>query len=372
VKHGVAPNVLWSQVQSTAPWLTGLPGAETACAWLADHEAAAASQATAEPDAYTRMLLAAHWATVATFVPTDVDARIRHHVWQSVTSVDALERLCGLVDEVARWPATVVSERAVDLGLGPMSGHDGEWLGVRAGALLRADELGADGHVARLSAAIDEELERERQTLERAWRTGDARSALSAITIVAHNLGDLSRVVSLWPRRPSLAAARERLTRLGHPDGATRVPSFVAAGEINKRLMATENHRFLALRKPRALRRSRELLLPIGPWFDAWGARIATCDELDARDRGDIMGALLHLHARAPRQAGCLRGLAGLHQATAGGLSSIAEFAPARLRKEIGRGAVRDAIDLPRERFEEPFSRRFEAVAGPFASSFEG
>ena len=189
---------------------------------------------------------------------------------------------------------------------------------------------------------------------------------------MAHNLGDLSRVVSLWPRRPSLAAARERLTRLGHADGATRVPSFVAAGEINKRLMAAENHRFLALRKPRALRRARELLLPIGPWFDAWGARIATCERLDPRDRGDIMGALLHLHARAPRQAGCLRALAGLHQATAGGLASIAEFAPARLRKEIGRGAVRDAIDLPRERFEEPFARRFEAVAAPFAASFEG
>ena len=55
------------------------------------------------------------------------------------------------------------------------------------------------------------------------------------------------------------------------------------AGALNKDVMATENHRFLALRKPRALRASRELLLPIGPFFESWGRTVARA--LDEKDR---------------------------------------------------------------------------------------
>lgn len=368
MKPGIAPVVLAEQVRATAPWLSEIEGAEGAVRYLADLEAAEASRTSGPPRAYVAMLLSAHWATVATFVPTDVDARIRHHVWQGTTDQETLDRLVALVDEVTAWPSTLVSARTVDTGLGPMSGHDGEWFSVRAGALARAHELGAADTAAKIDAQIEAELAREEETVRRALRGDDAVTALSACTIVAHNLGDLSRVVDLWPRAPGLAEPRERFRRLGHEDAARDVPVLRAAGELNKRLMARENHRFLALRKPRGLRRARALLLPIGPWFEAWGERVATHPALEPRDVGEVVGALMHQHQRAPGEAGCLRALAGIHQATAGGLPAVAEHVPARLRKELGRGAVRDAIDVPRERFAEQIARRFEGARASVAA----
>ena len=125
---------------------------------------------------------------------------------------------------------------------------------------------------------------------------------------------------------------------------------------------ALENHRFLALRRPRALRRSRSLLLPVGPWFDAWGERIATSEHLEESDRAEVVAALVELHLRSPLQEGCLRALAGLHRATRGGVGSYAAALPARLRKELKRGRIRDSIDVPRERFEARIESRFRAL----------
>src|SRR5437870_2392981 len=77
---------------------------------------------------------------------------------------------------------------------GTLSGHDGEWLAVRAGALGRALELGAAAVIEKLVADIDGELAREAAAMAAA-RRGDAKVALMTATVLAHNLGDLSRVV---------------------------------------------------------------------------------------------------------------------------------------------------------------------------------
>ena len=126
--------------------------------------------------------------------------------------------------------------------------------------------------------------------------------------------------------------------------------------------MAIENHRFLALRKSRALRRSRALLLPVGPWFDAWGENVGRSEHLDEPDRAEVVAALLELHLRSPAQEGCLRALAGIHRATRGGLSYYGTALPARLRKEVGRGRVREAIDVSRQRFEARLESRFRVL----------
>jgi hypothetical protein len=131
--------------------------------------------------------------------------------------------------------------------------------------------------------------------------------------------------------------------------------------------MALENHRFLALRKPRALRRSRSLLLPIGPWFDVWGETVCRSELLEEADRAEIAAALVELHFRSPSQEGCLRALAAIHRETRGGLASYAAALPARLRKEIGRGRIREAIDVSRERFEARLESRYRTALVRFA-----
>ncbi len=362
MKAGIAPELLVSQVKNTAAWLWSDPRAEAAAGVLDDIAGADACHRGAEGTAYLSLLLAAHYATVATFVPTDVDARIRHHAWQAVATADALTAACDVVDEVARWDVHAVSARVfVSPDRGLLSGHDGEWLAVRAGALGRAAVLEAPHVVDRLAQELDAELDREEAILREALDGRVARDALSVSTIVAHNLGDLSRVVDEWPRHEALASLRDRYVRLAHPDAKTRRPAFVTAGILNKALLAHENHRFLPLRKPRALRASRELLLPIGPWFDAWGETVARSSHLEERDRAEVLAALLELHGRDPAQEGCLRAIAGLHRATRGGIEVYVPDLPARMRKDALRGRVRDVLDVTIEQFDARIERRYRA-----------
>jgi hypothetical protein len=308
--------------------------------------------------AYLHLMLAAHFATVATFVPTDVDARIRHHAWWAMEEAEVVDRAATLVDEAAAWDVDAVSARVVASALGPLSGHDGEWLGVRAGALGRAVAVGAETLAARLAGAIDGELDRAERILAEALQ-GPAPRALAAATIVAHNLGDLSRVVEAWPKVDALAVHRPRYLRLGHPDAPAPRRPFVMAGALNKALVAHENHRFLPLRQARGLRRARALLLPIGPWLDGWGEVVARHEALDERDRAEVVTALLELHRSAPEQLGCLRALAGVHRATRGGLAIYADALPARLRKDPSRGRVREEIDVEQHHFEARVERRY-------------
>jgi hypothetical protein len=320
----IAPHVLLEQVKSTASWATG------------PFRDALREVDSSEPIPYFRLLLAAHYCTVATFVPTDVDARIRHHTFTSLDA-ETLSAACDCIDEASRWDVHLVSARVAS----GLSGHDGEWLAVRAGALGRALTLGADALAGRLTSAIDEELEREHRALVGA--AADPIAWLCAATTVAHNLGDLSRVVDAWPGAPSHAALRDRFSRLGHETSRFGV-SFARAGEANKAIMACDNHRFLALRKPRALRTSRDLLLPIGPFFDGWGRAIATHPALGERDRAEVVDALLSTHLAKPDSRGPLRALAAIDAATPRGLAAFEPFLPARTRKVVSSGPVKSAL----------------------------
>jgi len=360
LKPGILNSVLVTQVRNTAAWLWESPEAAALVPIFDD----AVDEPLETPLALLRafrLRLTAHYATVATFVPTDVDAHIRHHMWMAIDDPEALVAARALVDEVAARDPRLVSERVTD----GVSGHDGEWLAVRAGALGRALALGADDEARGLCEQIDVELEREDRLFQAALdRNAPARAVLALATTLAHNLGDLSRVVEAWPRAVEAPAIRVRYSRLGHADafGTYARRSFLLAGALNKESMAHENHRFLALRKPRALRRSRDLLLPVGPWFDAWGEALLGSAHLDDADRAEVVAALIELHLASPRQQGCLRALAGIHRTTRGGLGFYAEALPARVRKEIVRGQIREALDLPEQHFEARIEKRLRAA----------
>ncbi len=358
MKSGILSSVLVEQVRNTAGWLWHDQRYRELTAVFDTARDEPAEEAGALLRAF-RVRLAAHYATVATFVPTDVDAHIRHHVWMAVGDAETFAQARSCSDEAAARDASLVSER-VTQGL---SGHDGEWLSVRAGALGRALVLGLDSEADGLAEQIDAELQREQGLFAAALEDeAPATTTLALATTIAHNLGDLSRVVDAWPRSARRAEFQSRYSRLGHADGPASGHGFLLAGALNKELMAIENHRFLALRKPRALRRSRALLLPIGPWFDAWGENVGRGEWLDESERAEVVSALLELHLRSPAQEGCLRALAGMHRATRGGLSSYGAALPARLRKELGRGRVREAIDVSRERFEARVEHRGRAL----------
>jgi hypothetical protein len=364
---GITPLTLLAQVENTAAWALPSDPREPPTWQRALREAKLLEPVWQEPEqrlAYLRLLLAAHHATVATFVPTDVDTRIRFHAWQEIRGADALEAAVAIVDETDAWDPRPVSARVVESDHGGLSGHDGEWLAVRAGALGRALQLGAGAVRDRLVDRIDAELDREARVLgDVKDRAGAELDALRIATVIAHNLGDLSRVVDDWPSKsPDAKALRDRYVRLGHERSDRWAGTFVLAGVVNKAVMAVENHRFLALRKARPLRMGRELLLPIGPFFDGWGETIGRDRRLDSEARGAVLAALIDGHEQDPSQQGYLRAMAGIHRTHGGGLDALAREVPARARKLLAGGPVREALRVDQSRFEARMANRYRAA----------
>jgi hypothetical protein len=363
LRRGIAPRLLYSQVENTAAWALEHPSVATE--WLKTADALEARWRERDArDAYLRMMLAAHYTTVATFVPTDVDTHIRHHVWQEIESAAELESALAVVDEAASWDPSPVSARVIDLG-GAISGHAGEWLAVRAGALGRALAIDASELAEKLVLDIEREVAREAAAFERVRE--DPMKALSLATISAHNCGDLSRVIEAWPKNtPRVDELVARFARLGHDDPSRFGGVHHLCGHLNKAMMASENHRFLALREPRGLRRSRALLLPIGPFFDRWGESVATSEVLDEKDRAAVLGALLFGIDAGVDRWGYHRAIAGLHRRVSGGIERLAPHVPSRLRKLVFKGPVRDALRVDEGAFLARIASAYRAALASY------
>ncbi len=352
---GIAPKLLFEQVKNTAPWaLTIEPPLASVEILKKAPELEQRWRKGEDAEGYFVALLAAHFTTVATFVPTDVDQRVRQHAWSELSGkrlVSALDR----VEEVARWDVRPVSERFVTVDDEVLAGHQGEWMSVMAGALGRALAISDAAIVERATAFIEAELTREARLVTLARKESSDQELLSLVTTVAHNLGDLSRVVDTW--RPAHAASElgRRYQRLGHEDGARFDGAFVFAGELNKLLMAKENHRFLTLRVPRALRRERAFLLPFGPYLFNWGRLIGSSKGLEDTERAEILLALLQTHVRRTDEHGCLRAIAGLHGAFPGGLERLARLLPAEGRQAMLLPRVQSALRVAEKDFLKMF-----------------
>ena len=83
---------------------------------------------------YFALCVACHHATVATFVPTDVDSKIRGVLWLQREDPAALRRMLDFTIQWLAWDLRGISTRCTELsGVGPVSGHNGEMLGTLAG-----------------------------------------------------------------------------------------------------------------------------------------------------------------------------------------------------------------------------------------------
>lgn len=353
--EGIPPKLLLDQVKATAAWAFRLDPPLPATPILsAAPELDRRWRKGEAGEEYFALMLAAHFTTVATFSPTDVDQRIRVHAWSHLEG----KRLASAIDrveEVTRWDVRPVSARTVTLGKEVLSGHEGEWFSVMAGALGRALALKDAPMIERTTAWIEAELTREAKLVERARKKGTDQQLLSVVTTVAHNLGDLSRVVDTWRPAHAQSELGLRYRRLGHEDGARFDGMFVYAGDLNKRFTALENHRFLPLRVPRALRREREFLLPFGPYFYDWGRMIGSTKLLEDVERAEILLALLNVHERRNDEQGCLRAIAGIHSVFP--IEKLVRLLPPGQGTAVARVGVQRAL-----RESEPdFSKRFHA-----------
>src|SRR5262249_24618514 len=139
---------------------------------------------------YFAFCLACHHATVATFVPTDVDTKIRGLVWRETRDLDSVRAMLRFSLASRQWTEDGISIRAVR----GVSGHQGEqWSAIAAG-LGYLLELGDTTTANEALAAIEAEIDREQAVFDAVCAERDAELDLLRLSMtLAHNRGDLTQ-----------------------------------------------------------------------------------------------------------------------------------------------------------------------------------
>jgi hypothetical protein len=155
-------------------------------------------------------------------------------------------------------------------------------------------------------------------------------------------------------------AAHERFADLARTGPGRYGGAFARAALLYRELLAAEGHRNYPLRQARALRRDASLLLPIAPFLDDWGARVARHPELGAADRADVVAALVLGCQKVPGQSGYQRALAGFARAHPRGLDSpeLAPHWPVSVRRALRAAELARRVAVPRESFEKSLAKR--------------
>lgn len=359
----IAPETIVEQVRNTAPFLFG-PPMSSAFVEILSRQLDPQAPREEQLYSYFALCLAAHHATVATFVPTDVDSKIRGLLWLETRDPVLLARMFDLALEMHSWPLKGVSTRW-DLVEGrPISGHDGEWLSVMAGSLGRFLQLGLSDLAERAGAAIEAELERQSHGFRLAFaKAGDELLTLRLAMSITHNVGDLDQGISFWEGVAARSSSfRTRFSRLAHENTNAYQGTFQTAANLYRIAMASEGHRHYPLRGVKPLRRSPDLLLPLGPFLDDWGARVAIHPALDTADRAEVLEALVLGCKKVPNQQGYYRALAGFRDAQPGEFDRAVAKLPNAAQKLARDPKLRQLIAIPRISFESSMRKKVEAL----------
>jgi hypothetical protein len=328
--RGISPELLVSQVKNTMPYVF-----EDA-SWARFEPALVVRAEDAEPGRaldhfdYFRLCLSSHYLTCGTPVPTDVDNEIRRKLWPAGLPLDVAFRMTDLVLASRKWDSTRVSSRFVRGAKGTpwenevLAGHLGEWFTVAAAAYAALGKYSGPAAAAKkaeVDAAITDEVHRHSEIFGSLWRAGDGLGSLKAAASIAHNFGDLDRVMDMWELAPAdpLRLRFHKLT--AQPFDAERKLRYLGrlwvAGELYKSpiagsSLALENHRHFALRKPRPLRERAELVVPTAPFFDVWGRAVGRAFAGEKEKALEIFEALAAGWERQPGTVAYGRGILGM------------------------------------------------------------
>lgn len=352
----ISAELLISQVKNTAPWI--FDNFQTPYTKIVTEAQESPPRNHLE---YFKLCMGAHYSSVASFVPTDVDIQIRQKLWSD--TVQTHLAMAELVFESLHWDFSPVSNRGIsDISKKQwMSGHHGEWFSMAVGAYSALKSTHPESSK-KLFEAIKFELDRE-EKIFLSHLNGDGIALLKATAVIAHNLGDLDRVCDMW-NLAETDPLREYAYRLGHPDRKNNInKNFQLVGKIYKAFMAHENHRHFALREPKALRISRDFLIPLPPFFDSWGSTLAKHPQMDSFALKEIIEALFSgmdrlAKAGGPQPQAYPRALAGMAQSFPGGLKRLAEELSAKDRKRLLGGDLFLKLQISKEKFEKDLEQK--------------
>jgi hypothetical protein len=363
--HFIAPETLLSQVRGTIPFVEPL---------LPERETARLIDLGGTPRGFLRVLsswenilrdslspgeqlqdyfalcLACHHATVATFVPTDVDTKIRGVLWRESRDPEALRPMLRFALEARRWTDEGVSIRAVR----GVSGHNGEHWSAIAGGLGRMLELGDTASAEEALAAIEAEIDREQAVFDAVAREAGGELDLLRLSMtLAHNRGDLTQGMGFWKRGPRTAAVEEHLSTRGRFALAVRLYQHTG--------LSAEGHRHYPLRGVKALRRSPETLLPLCPFLDEWGGAAVRLEE-----RHEVLEALVTGCHKVQGQQGYYRAIAGMRAAGGGAFERAASRMSNAAQRLLRAAELRKLIDISRASFESMMRKRARAALALF------
>ncbi|MBK6938826.1 MAG: hypothetical protein IPH13_01290 [Planctomycetes bacterium] len=324
---------------------------------------------------YFALCLAAHFASCATYVPTDVDAKIRHALWFEQEDPTERAHMLNVAQALAHWDVRRFSARlcrtqADPIDLEPeriVSGHDGERLSVLVGAMLASIAFADVEAAARFEDLVDQELRREAAAflaLER--EPGRELDLLALAATLTHNVGDVNQSLESSSAKRVGDAQKHRFGKLAQERPERYSGAYARAALLYRELLAPEGHRNYPLRRVKALRTHPDLLYPLGPFVDAWGERVATWPTFTSEIVADVVAALVDGCRRLGAQESYYRALAGIDARTSGGLLGRgldAHHAPAT-RRALREPLLRRKIAVPRVSFESSYRKRVRALLG--------
>jgi hypothetical protein len=338
---GIAPNILLTHVINTAPFLFNgeldTTGPERAyLAKLVFYKKNLNTLKNIDLTEYFHICLAAHWATAGTFVPTDVDNQIREGLWKHTDIKKNIERMAKLTIAAWTWDYEQVTNRkSYNPERGQvMSTHEGTWLSVAIGAynaLMKNKLFDLARDVADVILA---EADKEEKLLLELREKRDHINFLRSTALMAHNFGDLDRVIDQWEMSEE-DPFRKRIYKLGHKLNVAQNPILVYAGQVNKAFLSVENHRHMSMRQPKCLRRSNKFLIPVGPFMDKWGRDLGESKLLSLDEKGEIVCAFLEGFHRQDKALGYVRAYHGMMSVLPKGLESLEQNIPYDVVKEL-------------------------------------
>lgn len=368
---GIAPNLLLRDVEVTAPFLfkgeMNLEGKDRAyLAKLVFYKKNLNALKHINLTEYFYLCLAAHWATAGTFVPTNVDNQIREGLWKHKEILGYIERMGKLTIESWSWNYEQVTNRK---SYNPENGqvistHEGTWLSVAIGAycaLIKHKKTTLADEVAQVILA---EIEKEEKLLLELRDQRDHINFLRSTALMAHNFGDLDRVIDQW-EMPQDDPFRKRIYKLGHQLNENYSPILAYSGQVNKSFLSVENHRHMSMRQAKCLRRSYKFLIPVGPFMDDWGRTLGESKLLTNEEKGEIVACLFEGFKRQDMAFGYARTYRGLLSALPEGLESLVADLPFDLVAEIKKSKFSKTAELSREEFESEFKTKLEAFECP-------
>ncbi len=364
--NGIAPNILLKHVENTVPFLFQgeLETSGNQRAYLAKllfYKKNLNQLKNIDLTEYFSICLSAHWATAGTFVPTDVDNQIREGLWRHGEIGSHIEKMAKLTIAAWSWDYTQVTNRkSYNLSNNQvMSTHEGTWLSVAIGAYCALKKNKRDSIAELVAEVILAEINKEEKLLLELQNRRDHINFLRSTALMAHNFGDLDRVIDQWQMSDD-DVFKKRIYKLGHKINESYSPVLVFSGLVNKEFLSVENHRHMSLRQPRCLRTSSRYLVPVGPFMDEWGATLGTSSDLSLRDKAEIICALFEGFKRQDKAFGYIRAYRGMIDSLPDALETLVEYLPYDLVCEIKNSKFSQLAKIEKAEFEEVLKKQLE------------